>query len=208
MSARPLRCHVGACLCLLILVPVSVCLLEVSLLLNLALYAALIVQWHPLPSRDLKIAPAATTDHGPSRRSRTSSLRQGVGVFSLKDLEDSERTTLASVWAGFAETLLPHSDLDAAGVTLKQLGHLFLDKSPATLRRHLCGWSRLEGLAWLLRQCGLVRRKPEIRPALEARLRFTQLKPSAGIADSPASRPPRHVSSDAYGFVIPSSCNI
>ena len=102
--------------------------------------------WHPLPSRDLNIAPAATTGYGPSRRSRTSSLQQGFCVDTKKDFEDSERKRLASVWARFAEALLPHSDLDAAGVTPKQLGHLFLDKSPATLRRHLCGWRGSESV--------------------------------------------------------------
>ena len=104
-------------------------------------YGAAIPHQKPLvPS----CAPTAAAGYGPSRSSGASSLRQGCSVISLKDFEDSERKRLASIWTGFAESLLPYSEMESAGVTPKQLGHLFLDKSPATLRRHLCGWR-----AWL-----------------------------------------------------------
>ena len=104
-------------------------------------YGAAILHQKPLvPS----CAPTAAIGYGPSRSSGASSLRQSCSVISLKDFEDSERKRLAFIWAGFAESLSPYSEMESARVAPKQLGHLFLDKSPATLRRHLCGWR-----AWL-----------------------------------------------------------
>ena len=97
-------------------------------------YGAAIPHQKPVPS----CAPTAALGYGPSHSSGASSLRQGCSVICLKDFEDSERKRLASIWAGFAECL--YSEMESAGVTPKQLGHLFLDKSPATLRRHLCGF--------------------------------------------------------------------
>ena len=122
MSNRPCRCHAGVCPCPNNVVAVCACLLEVSLCLHLGWCAGLVAHQKSLvPS----CAPTAATSFGPSRSSGPFSLRQGGSVICLKDFEDSERNRLVSVWAGFAESLLPYSEMESAGVTPKQLGHLF-----------------------------------------------------------------------------------
>lgn len=61
---------------------------------------------------------------------------------SARSAEDSERTRLAGLWAGFARTLAPSSAsaCDFSNLPQLSLQRLFLDRAPSTLRRHLSGW--------------------------------------------------------------------
>ena len=66
--------------------------------------------------------------------------RSGDG--SLKCLEDAERRRLAGIWLGFAKAVACDSGLKESLETASDasLLPLFLDRAPATLKRHLGGW--------------------------------------------------------------------
>ena len=78
---------------------------------------------------------------------------------SLAAAESEERKRLATVWLGFADVVRRDSKL------FIDLGPLFLDRAPATLRRHLSGWrawlSFCASAAW-----------PACRPSLSQMLDF------------------------------------
>ena len=112
MSNRPRRCHAGVCPCPNNVVAVRACLLEVSLCLHLGWCAALVAHQQSLVPSCAPAAATAATSYGPSHSCGAFSLRQGCSVLCLKDFEDSERNRLASIWAGFAESLLPYSEMN------------------------------------------------------------------------------------------------
>ena len=89
---------------------------------------------------------------------------------SLAAAESEERKRLATVWLGFADVVRRDSKL------FIDLGPLFLDRAPATLRRHLSGWrawlSFCASAAW-----------PACRPSLSQMLDFLASLSEGAITD-------------------------
>ena len=97
---------------------------------------------------------------------------------SLAAAESEERKRLATVWLGFADVVQRDSKLfiDLGTGDTARLMPLFLDRAPATLRRHLSGWrawlSFCASAAW-----------PACRPSLSQMLDFLASLSEGAITD-------------------------
>ena len=95
------------------------------------------------PAQSLPLPTHPVSDvkpHVVSIASGVVDCRSGDG--SLRSLEDAERRRLACIWLGFAKAVACDSNLRESleSATDAALLPLFLDRAPATLKRHLGGW--------------------------------------------------------------------
>ena len=110
--------------------------------------AKLHLAWRPCPglstahAQSLPLPTHSVCDIMPrvSFASGVVDCRSGDGC--SRTLEDAERRRLAGIWLGFAKAVACDSNLKESLETASDaaLLPLFLDRAPATLRRHLGGW--------------------------------------------------------------------
>ena len=69
-------------------------------------------------------------------------LKLAHSSVSLRSLEDAERLKLAKMWLQVLDEVKAQSEvlLEVSTLPVQQQVHLFLDRAPTTLRRHLSGW--------------------------------------------------------------------
>ena len=139
-------------------------------------------QLPPLPSAQTACSAAPRADVGPilpttvvAARPLPSAILPGC---SLAAAESEERRRLATAWLGFADVVRRDSKLfiDLGPCHTARLLPLFLDRAPATLRRHLSGWR-----AWLSFCASAT--WPACRPSLSQMLDFLASLSEGAVSD-------------------------